>query len=237
MLGVRAAASCRQRLLHPLTRLGPFHRSASSAASADVIGWCGSLSLCSLRCRLTLAPSPLVHTWGAGNDGELGHGQISKTGMRNSYEELLPRQVETAPAGCTHIGLGKTHNGLGKCTSRSGCTCQATQASSCCSTIALTCFSLWSVAVSADGAVYTWGTVRHSLLLAALESMPLQKASKRWPRMYCSQTQRRDRPRFEDDARTWVDDCPSAVVPYLKLIRIDRPAGGHDHLTLDVIYP
>ena len=72
--------------------------------------------LCSLL-WLTLALLPPVHTWGAGNDGELGHGQISKTGMRNSYEELLPRQVETAPAGCTHIGLGKTHNGLGKCAS------------------------------------------------------------------------------------------------------------------------
>lgn len=35
-----------------------------------------------------------VYTWGSGNEGQLGHSSIEKAGIRNAYEELVPKRVD-----------------------------------------------------------------------------------------------------------------------------------------------
>ena len=38
--------------------------------------------------------SSRVYTWGNGNAGELGHGDIEKEGLRRTYEELVPKEMD-----------------------------------------------------------------------------------------------------------------------------------------------
>lgn len=56
-----------------------------------------------------------VYTWGSGNEGQLGHPSIEKAGIRNAYEELVPKRVEffdNLPV--KKLAFGTSHSLAGK---------------------------------------------------------------------------------------------------------------------------
>ncbi|CEG44772.1 FOG: RCC1 domain [Plasmopara halstedii] len=52
-----------------------------------------------------------VYTWGNGTLGQLGHGPVIKSGMRNAYEELTPKLVEALEGkAITFVDFGASHS-------------------------------------------------------------------------------------------------------------------------------
>ncbi|RLN90144.1 hypothetical protein BBJ28_00005844 [Nothophytophthora sp. Chile5] len=53
----------------------------------------------------------IVFTWGNGSLGQLGHGPVVKTGIRNAYEELTPKLLEAFEGkAIAHLEFGATHS-------------------------------------------------------------------------------------------------------------------------------
>lgn len=52
-----------------------------------------------------------IYSWGTGDDGQLGHQSIVKSGLTNTYVELSPSKIETFPEGKRFIDIstGFTH--------------------------------------------------------------------------------------------------------------------------------
>ncbi|TDH73138.1 uncharacterized protein CCR75_008441 [Bremia lactucae] len=52
-----------------------------------------------------------VYTWGNGTLGQLGHGSVLKSGIRNTYEELTPKLVEALEGkAITRVEFGASHS-------------------------------------------------------------------------------------------------------------------------------
>eukprot|EP00644_Phytophthora_capsici_P013878 jgi/Phyca11/535691/estExt2_fgenesh1_pg.C_PHYCAscaffold_400059 len=59
----------------------------------------------------SFATQSSVYTWGNGTLGQLGHGPVVKSGIRNAYEELTPKLVEAFEGkGITHVEFGASHS-------------------------------------------------------------------------------------------------------------------------------
>ncbi|RLN98743.1 hypothetical protein BBJ28_00005348 [Nothophytophthora sp. Chile5] len=57
-----------------------------------------------------------LFTWGNGSLGQLGHGPVVKTGIRNAYEELTPNLLEAFEGkAIAHLEFGATHSAASKC--------------------------------------------------------------------------------------------------------------------------
>jgi len=55
-----------------------------------------------------------VFTWGCGDDGQLGHGTVVKSGVRQTYEELTPRRVEALnEKSIVNMAFGNAHSAAG----------------------------------------------------------------------------------------------------------------------------
>ena len=55
--------------------------------------------------------SSSVYTWGQGNNGELGHPEIVKSGLRNAYVEDTPKLVQALEGlGVTHLSCSAHHS-------------------------------------------------------------------------------------------------------------------------------
>jgi E3 ubiquitin-protein ligase HERC2 len=53
----------------------------------------------------------VVYTWGNGTLGQLGHGPVVKSGIRNAYEELSPKLLEAFEGkSITHVEFGASHS-------------------------------------------------------------------------------------------------------------------------------
>lgn len=64
-----------------------------------------------LRSDLSSVLWLVVYTWGSGNLGQLGHGPVVKSGIRNSYEELTPKLLEAFEgAEIAQLEFGATHS-------------------------------------------------------------------------------------------------------------------------------
>lgn len=49
--------------------------------------------------------------WGTGTQGQLGHGPVVKSGIRNAYEQLTPKLVdEFEGKGICQLEFGTTHS-------------------------------------------------------------------------------------------------------------------------------
>ncbi|KAJ1460733.1 regulator of chromosome condensation 1/beta-lactamase-inhibitor protein II [Pelagophyceae sp. CCMP2097] len=59
------------------------------------------------------AATSSVLTWGEGSDGQLGHFPFERSGMLNSYAEMLPRELKDeagAPILFAHVACGTSHS-------------------------------------------------------------------------------------------------------------------------------
>ena len=85
--------------------------------------------------RWSSSAANTLYSWGTGDDGQLGHNHIIKTGISNTYVELSPKKIETFPEEVRSIGFKDIAVGVTHC-----------------------------AAVTANGEVYTWGNAEYGKL-------------------------------------------------------------------------
>jgi hypothetical protein len=57
----------------------------------------------------TVSEKKVLFMWGTGDNGQLGH-EVIKSGVTNSYVEILPKKVDDAPQDIIQLALGATHS-------------------------------------------------------------------------------------------------------------------------------
>ncbi|CAH0473955.1 unnamed protein product [Peronospora belbahrii] len=135
------------------------------------------LSIQSALRRTSFSTQSSVYTWGSGTLGQLGHGTIVKSGMRNAYEELLPKLLEAFEGkGIVRLEFGASHSaaidengklfmwgsneygklGLGE-SSEMEVLPREVEAFQGIKIVDVSCGDYYTVAVDADGKMYSWG--------------------------------------------------------------------------------
>ncbi|KAF1788185.1 Regulator of chromosome condensation 1/beta-lactamase-inhibitor protein II [Phytophthora cactorum] len=129
--------------------------------------------------RLTLTDflHYVVYTWGNGTLGQLGHGPVVKSGIRNAYEELTPKLVEALEGkAITNVEFGASHSaaidvdgrlyvwgsneysklGLGE-SSEMETLPREVEALKGIKIVDVSCGDYFTAAVDEDGKMYSWG--------------------------------------------------------------------------------
>uniref|UniRef100_A0AAV1UXL0 RCC1-like domain-containing protein n=1 Tax=Peronospora matthiolae TaxID=2874970 RepID=A0AAV1UXL0_9STRA len=127
--------------------------------------------------RAAFATQTSVYTWGTGTLGQLGHGPVVKSGIRNAYEELSPKLLEAFEGkGITRLDFGASHSaaidesgklfmwgsneygklGLGE-SSEMEVLPREVEALQGIEIVDVSCGDYFTAAVDAEGKMYSWG--------------------------------------------------------------------------------
>ncbi|TMW68440.1 hypothetical protein Poli38472_005908 [Pythium oligandrum] len=119
-----------------------------------------------------------VYTWGTGTQGQLGHGPVVKSGIRNAYEQLTPKLVEAFEGmEIVKLEFGATHSaaldsqgrlytwgsneynklGLGPGTSDAEPLPRLVEAFEGITIVDISCGDYTTAAVDSEGKMYSWG--------------------------------------------------------------------------------
>ncbi|KUF97957.1 hypothetical protein AM588_10010424 [Phytophthora nicotianae] len=125
----------------------------------------------------SFATQSSVYTWGNGTLGQLGHGPVVKSGIRNAYEELTPKLVEALEGkAIAQVEFGASHSaaidedgrlyvwgsneysklGLGESSEMEELPCEV-EALKGIKIVDVSCGDYFTAAVDEDGKMYSWG--------------------------------------------------------------------------------
>ncbi|KAG3120740.1 hypothetical protein PI124_g1442 [Phytophthora idaei] len=151
--------------------LGALRAAGRRATAARFLATRSVLQTCSF------ATQSSVYTWGNGTLGQLGHGPVVKSGIRNAYEEMTPKLVEAFEGkDITNVEFGASHSaaidedgrlyvwgsneysklGLGE-SSEMETLPREVEALKGIKIVDVSCGDYFTAAVDEDGKMYSWG--------------------------------------------------------------------------------